>query len=69
MASDAYTLREIPSQLCEERSYEMAKYSYNFGKANGAKVIFMTFGAKHTHGVIQQLRKFSASFIVFSPNR
>ncbi len=61
-------IKSINSQICEARSEEMARYSYGLAKKQGASVVYMGFGALHAHGVIEQLRRYSASFIVFSPN-
>jgi hypothetical protein len=61
-------IKGINSQICEARSREMARYSYELAKQQGARVVYMGFGALHAHGVIEQLRQNSASYIVFSPN-
>ncbi len=37
-------------------------------KQQGARVVYLGFGALHAHGVIEQLRQYSVSYIVFSPN-
>jgi hypothetical protein len=68
LSFDLATLKKKPSELCEQRSSEMAKYTYKLARDKNAKVIYMTFGALHAHGVIEQIKKYSASFIVFSPN-
>lgn len=65
---DMALLRKVSSELCEERSVQMAKYTFDLAGRRRAKVVYMSFGALHTHGIIQQLKKQSASFIVFSPN-
>jgi hypothetical protein len=67
-ALDPITLKKKPSELCEERSLKMAKYTFELAGKRRAKVIYMSFGAEHAHGIIQQLKSYSASFIVFSPN-
>lgn len=61
-------LRTLSSQICEVRGHEMARYSHDMAKRRGAGVVYMEFGAIHTHGIVEQLRKHSASYIVFSPN-
>lgn len=65
---DAEKLKAKASELCEERSSEMAKYTMDLARRRRAQVIYMSFGALHAHGIIEQLKKDSASFIVFSPN-
>jgi hypothetical protein len=46
----------------------MAVVAYEAAKAERARVVFMSFGLLHTYGIMEQLKKYSASFIVFSPN-
>jgi hypothetical protein len=58
----------LNSQVCEARSREMARYTYELAKKSGAKVVYMGFGGLHAHGVIKQLQEYSASSILFSPN-
>ncbi len=61
-------INKINSQVCEERSGEMARYSHALAVSERARVVYMSFGAVHAHGVIKQLQAYSASMIVFSPN-
>ncbi len=68
VAHTSEEIRATNSQICETRSREMARYSYELAKKQGVPAVYMGFGALHAHGVIEQLRKSSASYIVFSPN-
>lgn len=54
--------------LCEQRSQEMFRYSAELAKSEGAQIIYMSFGAQHTHGILRAIQDSSASSIVFSPN-
>lgn len=61
-------LRAAGSQVCELRAREMVRYTYEIAKQRSADVVYMEFGVIHTHGIMEYLKKRSASFIVFSPN-
>lgn len=64
-------LEEISNQFtetCELRSHEMARYTYELAKNEKAQIVYMSFGALHTHGVLEELKKYPAYIIVFSPN-
>jgi hypothetical protein len=61
-------LKNSYSNYCENRSKKMVIFAYETAKAEGARVVFMSFGTLHAYGIIEQLKKYSASFIVFSPN-
>lgn len=68
LRSSEVELKNSYSNYCERRSRKMATFAYEAARAESPRAIFMSFGMLHTYGVVEQLKKYSASFIVFSPN-
>ena len=61
-------LVELNTDLCEQRSRKMLEYTSSLALSQRADVVFMSFGALHAHGVLEQIRRLGASAIVYSPN-
>lgn len=60
--------KELSSQLCEDRSREMAKFTLETARNQRKKIVFMSFGAFHTYGVTNYLKSQNIGYMVLSPN-
>lgn len=61
-------LEKITEDLCEKRSIAMGEEAIRLTENKKPKLVFLTFGMAHTHGVVQVLERENVNFIILMSN-
>jgi hypothetical protein len=61
-------IKSTYTNLCETRSHKLVENALTDQTQLNAKVVYLSFGALHIHGVIEALKEKKISYLLFSPN-